>query len=59
MLADGSVPAVIVAVEIGMKGVIYQVVWWDGRKRNAEWVSEVELTADKSAKLKIGFRTGE
>lgn len=38
----------------------YQIVWWDGRKRNAEWLNEHEVTpqsVNQPPHTQIGFTT--
>ncbi|MCK9463034.1 MAG: hypothetical protein M0R80_25710 [Proteobacteria bacterium] len=53
MLGD-EIPAIIIGVWIE-KSVQYHVVWWSGRERKCEWVSDMEFSTTDANKMTIGF----
>ena len=46
----------IIAVNIARHQVQYQVVWWDGRARKAEWLSDFEVVAKEQDLVTVGFQ---
>lgn len=53
-----GVPAVVAAVQIWEGGhITYNVVWWNGRERHAEWVEPCEIQTREAQAMRIGFKT--
>jgi hypothetical protein len=59
-LADGRIEAVVSQACVRMgRSVWYQVIWWDGSSRKAEWVEADEVSAAvRSRPLRLGFVNG-
>lgn len=53
----GGIPAQITAVQIWEGGhLVYQVAWWSGRERHAEWLEPREIQIGAGHKpARIGF----
>lgn len=56
----GGLPCRVLSVQVWSNGNVgYNVVWWDGRVRRAEYVEPCEVEPiDASATIKIGFHNG-
>lgn len=55
-----KIPGTVLEVSIGAAGVCYEVSWWDGNNRFAEWLAaeEVRPSADHAPIMPIGFHPG-
>lgn len=55
-----KITGTVVGVSIGGLGVTYQVAWWDGNCRRAEWLNADEVMADTCVQpfVGIGFHSG-
>lgn len=52
-----AVVGTVTAVCLRDKSITYEIVWWDGRIRKCEWVSEGEaIPIEGSSETKLGFR---
>lgn len=53
---DSGLPATVTGINIRERGVSYEVVWWEDRKRFNEWLFEFEVKGRAEDKtLEIGF----
>lgn len=51
-----EIPGVINRVSINRNNhVVYEVIWWDGRQRCAEWFVAQDFIVTQKEETKIGF----
>jgi hypothetical protein len=51
----GGVKGVITAVCMRGTRITYEVTWWDGATRRAEWMDAIEVNTESTSRQKIGF----
>jgi hypothetical protein len=52
-----KIQGIIMEIAISKDGVMYKVVWWNGRERNEEWVMACEIEAGLGVdRQKIGYK---
>lgn len=55
--SDRDIDGEIIGINITNDGAQYQVAWWNGRTRQAEWLYPQEIMpVDSAGRMKIGFK---
>ena len=59
VILDSDIKGTILQICIGNEEAIsYEIVWWDGNKRNKEWFQEFEIGMCDQP-MQIGFHSPE